>query len=747
MTSKLTFTDLQFPKEYSPEKMRRLNEEFRSITRAMNGVIETLESATNDSGAFSHVLATTDGIGDSHTVSGLEPGMLLVATAEDDVAFRRISLNDLSDVHVDEAEDGQALVRSGNQWVASDLPGVQSLLDPGDDRIVFWSEDIDDLDFLLLGSGLTISGGMLVLDPSVLDHGTLNGLGDDDHPQYPLAAFPEVITGDWTFSGEINFERSIVDLHLIETAADPDSQKWQIEITEQVLEFFLEGDFGEVGESILHVARDGLSIDEISIAEFITLSKDGGDRFISADHGSADEAVLHTFNGDVQIVTQGALFIGEGSEISFRFDDTDSYITTSGDTYWENSAALDTGGSLYLGFDRMEIRAEAPEFVLRSLSADADEGAWGWFATFGQMQIATVNDDGSIGEAWVTVDSVGGVIGDSSINFSGGSLKWNGARILTEDDSVSGSGVVETIVDGSGINIDDTDPANPIISIDTAAFAAVAFSGAYSDLSGTPTIGGSNTQVQFNDSGSFGGDADFVWNKTTNILTLGSSGTPASIRSPQGASTSAGVALTIQAGDGGSTSGNGGALALRGGATTSGAGGSISINPGNGVGSGQSGGSISIQSGSSGTAGAGGAITISAGAGQDLGGGTFTASAGASTTANGGGVTFSGGNGATTGGAVTFQAGTSANGDGSGITFVARPGVGTDKNGGNITFTAGVPTGTGTAGALVFNNLTTTGAQTATFTATNKPGTGTTSPSLWLRVRVSGTTYYIPMWQ
>lgn len=37
---------------------------------------------------------------------------------------------------------------------------------------------------------------------------------------------------------------------------------------------------------------------------------------------------------------------------------------------------------------------------------------------------------------------------------------------------------------------------------------------------GTP--GGSNTQIQFNDSGSFGGDADFTWNKTTNTLTINS---------------------------------------------------------------------------------------------------------------------------------------------------------------------------------------------------------------------------------
>lgn len=34
--------------------------------------------------------------------------------------------------------------------------------------------------------------------------------------------------------------------------------------------------------------------------------------------------------------------------------------------------------------------------------------------------------------------------------------------------------------------------------------------------------GGANTQIQFNDSGSFGGDADFIWNKTTNTLTIGS---------------------------------------------------------------------------------------------------------------------------------------------------------------------------------------------------------------------------------
>ena len=33
--------------------------------------------------------------------------------------------------------------------------------------------------------------------------------------------------------------------------------------------------------------------------------------------------------------------------------------------------------------------------------------------------------------------------------------------------------------------------------------------------------GGSNTQVQFNDSNAFGGDSAMVWNKATNVLTIG----------------------------------------------------------------------------------------------------------------------------------------------------------------------------------------------------------------------------------
>jgi hypothetical protein len=47
---------------------------------------------------------------------------------------------------------------------------------------------------------------------------------------------------------------------------------------------------------------------------------------------------------------------------------------------------------------------------------------------------------------------------------------------------------------------------------------------------------------------------------------------------------------------------------------------------------------------------------------------------------------------------------------------------------------------------LIINNSVTTGVQTATFTATNKPGTATSSPAGWLPFTCDGVQYYTPIW-
>jgi hypothetical protein len=49
--------------------------------------------------------------------------------------------------------------------------------------------------------------------------------------------------------------------------------------------------------------------------------------------------------------------------------------------------------------------------------------------------------------------------------------------------------------------------------------------------------------------------------------------------------------------------------------------------------------------------------------------------------------------------------------------------------------------------ALIANTTVVAGSQTATFTATNKPGSATTAPTKWLPITCDGATYYIPLWQ
>lgn len=48
--------------------------------------------------------------------------------------------------------------------------------------------------------------------------------------------------------------------------------------------------------------------------------------------------------------------------------------------------------------------------------------------------------------------------------------------------------------------------------------------------------------------------------------------------------------------------------------------------------------------------------------------------------------------------------------------------------------------------ALIVNSAVTTGAQTATFAANNKPGTATSAPAGWLPITCDGVQYYTPVW-
>lgn len=149
---------------------------------------------------------------------------------------------------------------------------------------------------------------------------------------------------------------------------------------------------------------------------------------------------------------------------------------------------------------------------------------------------------------------------------------------------------------------------------------------------GTPSL--PLNSVQFNDNGSFGGDANFIWNKTTNILTLGLENDFGTIQAPTAiTSDTTGGSLQISAGNGlgvgwggeldfqggnGGTTGVGGTLNLYGGSggVTSGLGGSIYLIAGSARGGDSDGGSITFQSGAKSGAGVNGNIFFSTAASE-----------------------------------------------------------------------------------------------------------------------------------
>ncbi len=97
---------------------------------------------------------------------------------------------------------------------------------------------------------------------------------------------------------------------------------------------------------------------------------------------------------------------------------------------------------------------------------------------------------------------------------------------------------------------------------------------------GTP--GGSDTQVQFNDGGTFGGDTGFTWDKTSNILTIGLENALGTLKSASAVSANTNGGTLYFAGGDGLGSGNGGTFLIQGGSggVTDGSGGDVSISGG-----------------------------------------------------------------------------------------------------------------------------------------------------------------------
>lgn len=93
-----------------------------------------------------------------------------------------------------------------DRTVALSHLGIQSLTDPGADRILFWDDSETKTDWLIVGTGLQVVGTTLSVLASGVDHGGLTGLGDDDHTQYLLEDGTRNLTGNLTLSAGVTID-------------------------------------------------------------------------------------------------------------------------------------------------------------------------------------------------------------------------------------------------------------------------------------------------------------------------------------------------------------------------------------------------------------------------------------------------------------------------------------------------------------------------------------------------------------
>jgi hypothetical protein len=194
---------------------------------------------------------------------------------------------------------------------------------------------------------------------------------------------------------------------------------------------------------------------------------------------------------------------------------------------------------------------------------------------------------------------------------------------------------------------------------------------------GTPA--GSNTQVQFNSSGSFGADSNFTYsNSGTRTITLGSASVNGALKA---ADVTSGTAPTISILGSTQTSGQGGDVIINAGNTnnsTSTVGPDVKITGGTGGASGGAGGRVVITGGVSNTNGTGGGVELTGGIGKH-----------ATVDGDGGPITLLGGSGIRggTGGLVTIsggRAGASSGATGANLVLNGGRGGSASGNGGVI---------------------------------------------------------------
>ena len=311
--------------------------------------------------------------------------------------------------------------------------------------------------------------------------------------------------------------------------------------------------------------------------------------------------------------------------------------------------------------------------LIRMVDGDAgtDTGRWRLYNNNGTFSISTENDSGTLLTSALSATRTTGAVTNVTLG--------NG----TDNPSYTLPGTGVTTHGGSIVVGAPTGGSQGVGTINATGLYVngVAVGGG----GGTPA--GSTTQIQFNNAGAFGADANFTWTSAASVgvLTIGcGSGFP----TVKGADSSTGNPTSIEFRGGNSTFAGaaGGTARLVGGTHTDGNGGAASVFGAPGVGTNRSGGNVGLTGGAATGTGNGGSIIITAGTGGA--GGQASLTSGTAVTVG------------TAGPTTVISGGAPTDGAGGGVTIQSSNGAGTNRASGAVLITSGGATGNATAGSI-----------------------------------------------
>jgi hypothetical protein len=235
----------------------------------------------------------------------------------------------------------------------------------------------------------------------------------------------------------------------------------------------------------------------------------------NADTAAATVTVRYNNNGTLRIVATVTLAVGstlvytDGEGLRVITKDGEIRILSSGGGAPTGAEYLVGAAHADLSAERVVTNTPTVEWDLATAAQAKARGAVAVNAQTGTTYTVVLGDRGKL----VTHSNAGPVavtLPQATGDFGAGWFYWvenRGAGTVTITPTTS-------TIDGAASLALTTNQGVLIASDGTNYFTMRGIGGG----GGTP--GGANTQVQFNDSGAFGGDAGLTYNKTTDALTL-----------------------------------------------------------------------------------------------------------------------------------------------------------------------------------------------------------------------------------